>query len=189
YGDEQKFVVYSADNAAIEHEFVFPGAALHMHSRMQSRLEGHYWVGPILDYGDELSYQDLIAGLQHLQEIGATPEFSGKFATTRWALLPGGQSIRVKAGDDGSSVQLRHEGSGDEWTLPCIDVEIVADGTRAFCQGGSAAGTLFELQAGGASSEVWRLANMDEHSFAQFHPFNAGQWILSTADGLYVMED
>lgn len=185
--ERNAFISYRADNGDVDAEFSLPRQVLN--TAPPTRLPRHGEVEPqeLVDYSDELSYADLIAGLQTLQTlVGAEGDMRDDDRGQSWILLMNGEVLQVDKREP-AVMQLSKINSGERWTLRCEQVRIGADGTRALCLGGADSGVMFDLQPGGDVSEVWRSEVPLPPENSLLYPFNTSQWILRSQGALYLL--
>lgn len=184
-GDDDTFVAYDADGD-VEAEFSVPAGVVQMVSPVVLRNQEFEDAGDLLDLGLEVSYPDLLAGLQYLQDIDAQLEIGiGSVSTMKWQILPGGSAMKIDM-SAGDSVTLTHSDTDQQWQVPCQNVHVIAAGERALCRGGKASGTLFNLEQDGTTSRVWQIPDGLAPD-AQLYPFNNEGWVVNSGGSVWVL--
>lgn len=179
------FIAYDA-GGNVEAEFSVPASVVKMVSPVALRNQAFEDAGDLLDLGLEVSYPDLIAGLQYLQDIDAQPETGmGSTSPVKWQILPGGNAMKVDA-SAGDRVTLTRSDTDQQWQLPCANVHVIAAGKRALCLDGSASGTLFDLEQDGGTSQVWQIPDGVAVD-ATLYPFNHDEWVVNSRGSVWVL--
>ncbi|MDO5727363.1 MAG: hypothetical protein Q4Q03_05520 [Bowdeniella nasicola] len=181
------FIAYDAQGN-VEAEYAVPAGAVKMLSPIRLRNQNQFDADYILDYGLEVTYPDLIAGLEYLENAGVqTQPGPGGTSMVKWQILPGGVTMKIDA-SSGDSVTLTRSDNDQQWHLPCMNATVIAGGERALCQEGEGNGTLFNLEAGGATSPVWKIPEGVAID-AVMRPFNNTGWVLSSSAGVWVLPE
>lgn len=179
------FIAYDADGN-VEAEFAVPASVVKMVSPVALRNQAFEDAGDLLDLGLEVSYPDLIAGLQYLQDSDAQPAAGmGSTSAVKWQILPGGNVMKVDA-SAGDTVTLTRSDTDQHWQLPCANVHVIAAGERALCLDGDASGTLFNLEQGGNTSQVWQISDGVAVD-ATLYPFNNDGWVINSRGSVWVL--
>lgn len=177
------FISYRADNGEIDAQFALAREALNQASPLDFPVHNEVVTEPPMDLSDELSYADLLAGLQTLSTITAE---AGNDAHTSWIILTGGEVMGVDERDP-AGLTLSKAGSDETWVVDCQQVRIGGNGTRALCVGGGDSGTLFDLQDDGGTQPLWRMEAPLTVGKTRLYPFNGSQWILRSDAAIYLL--
>lgn len=177
------FISYRADNGKIDAQFALAREMLNTARPLDFPVHNEVVAETQMDLSDELSYADLLDGFQTLSALAADGDTAEH---TSWIILSGGEVMGVDE-RDAADLSLSKAGSDETWAVDCEQVRIGGNGTRALCVGGADNGTLFDLQSGGRTQPLWRLDTPLTVGKTRLYPFNHSQWILRTAEALYLL--